>query len=96
MAGWPTNTLTTAPCPGLFFSRSKYGHCAGEVFRIYGQRSGVIRVGDKVGLILLCKGEKMDVTAIAATYTHVPGDPLEATVFKAEENRDNSAMKCIA
>ena len=75
VAGWPTNALTTAPCPGLFFSGSRKWRCSGEVFRIYGRRSGVIRVGDKVGFYYV-RGRKWLGCDRHRCYIHpCPGRP---------------------
>ena len=40
LAGWPTNHVQKATCPGVYFSGSKTKHCGGEIFQIFGQRRG--------------------------------------------------------
>ena len=50
LAGWPTKHVQKVTCPGVYFSGNKPKKCGGEVFRIYHQRRGPIKVGDKVAL----------------------------------------------
>ena len=50
LAGWPAKHVQKATCPGVYFSGSKTKHCHGEIFQIFGQQRGPIKVGDKVAL----------------------------------------------
>ena len=94
LAGWPTNHVQKATCPGVYFSGNKPKHCGGEIFQIFGQRRGSIKVGDKVALYY-SGGRKWLVYNCNACNSHYCGIyPCPGTPTYNHGFQDHSRWRC--
>ena len=82
LAGWPTRHVGTATCPGVYFSGNKVRHCWGEVFKIFRQRRGPIKVGDKVALYYPHNGRWFGCPRHYCGVHTCPGRPTYAYGFQ--------------
>ena len=82
LAGWPTRHVGTATCPGVYFSGNKARHCWGEVFKIFRQRKGPIKVGDKVALYYPHNGRWFGCSRHYCGVHTCPGRPTYAYGFQ--------------